>query len=548
MENDLRIGVITEEAKIKNLATSLSQLSKDVKILELGVKEGRTNFEQYAAGIAKVKSAADSLGASERQLINLNSQMYQSQQRVKNGWTSMSGALNDIHTTLKARATPAVVSMSQAFQDSAQFSMGFGQGLRAVANNVEYLSQQLILLNQAAGGWKNAFKAIGAAIMGPMGILMGISLLSSGIQMLTAYLSSSDKKAEDLLEKMTKLAELKWGKLSLINAVALSSEVGGKKGALDEYVKSKGYDQNNLYALAATDETLLKLMTDYYGAVQKSSNLTDSFFDKLFKNHDELEKKRKQSSEDLKKATSEEMDALRGKIEVIQATQEFETKYREETLKLIEKAFPSLGKENEAYKTRLDLWERLGNTEYFKLIDAQTKKEMGAFIGGVRGTEVKEYNPFKNETPDTVFRDWKKDNEFLVGGVQGGIRGALGYFNNALDQTIQKLGLAKSVFGSFIAGVIDGLLKVAQQYLANAFLQGILGIATGGASGVVAGGSAGVGYGGGLIDKSSVGNFVASSAGSPMALTGVLKGDGRDIYAVARFQYQRNVIRGGKGW
>jgi hypothetical protein len=186
MADEIKLQVsVSGSPTIQKLKDEIKKLNKE--FLGLSVD----NIPRQKELGASIVSLKDQVASLTKVTLSSNAQMKES--------------YFALGTELRSRATPAVVSLSQAFQDSAQFSMGFGQGLRAVANNVEYLSQQLILLHQKAGSSSAMFTAIGQAIKGPMGILLGISLASSGLQLLTQWFANSAREAEKAKESNEKL-------------------------------------------------------------------------------------------------------------------------------------------------------------------------------------------------------------------------------------------------------------------------------------------------------------------------------------------------------
>ena len=69
-------------------------------------------------------------------------------------------------------AVPALTSFSQVVQDAPY-------GIRGVANNIQQLTMQMGHLSANAGGTKNALKAMVGSLVGPAGILLAVSLVTS---------------------------------------------------------------------------------------------------------------------------------------------------------------------------------------------------------------------------------------------------------------------------------------------------------------------------------------------------------------------------------
>jgi lambda family phage tail tape measure protein len=75
------------------------------------------------------------------------------------------------------RSTIALTSLNQVVQD-----LPFG--FIGIQNNIPNLVQQFSLLSKESGGFKNALVAVGNAISGPIGLVAGVSLLTTGLTVL----------------------------------------------------------------------------------------------------------------------------------------------------------------------------------------------------------------------------------------------------------------------------------------------------------------------------------------------------------------------------
>lgn len=146
--------------------------------------------------------------------------------------------------TTKTNAVPAMTSFSQVIQDSPY-------GIRGVANNIQQLTSQMGYLATSAGGVGGAMKALVGSLIGPAGILLAVSVVTS---LLVAYgdklefaASQSEKLAEATKkyvgEAMTEISQLRI-LISIAEDVANSTDVRG--AAIEEINKKYGKYLGNL--------------------------------------------------------------------------------------------------------------------------------------------------------------------------------------------------------------------------------------------------------------------------------------------------------------
>lgn len=95
--------------------------------------------------------------------------------------------------TTKDQATPALTSFSQVIQDAPY-------GIRGVANNIQQLTMQMGYLASQSNGTRGIFKALAGSLIGPGGILLAVSVVTS---LLVAY----GDKLEFVASQAEKLAE-----------------------------------------------------------------------------------------------------------------------------------------------------------------------------------------------------------------------------------------------------------------------------------------------------------------------------------------------------
>lgn len=102
----------------------------------------------------------------------------------------------------------ALRSLNYVFQDSAVFAYGFQQGLMGIGNNIPMLVEGFQRMKQESGGTAGAFKALGAQLAGPMGIITGISLLVTAVTILPSLFKKSADEVNRMEQAFGKLAQV----------------------------------------------------------------------------------------------------------------------------------------------------------------------------------------------------------------------------------------------------------------------------------------------------------------------------------------------------
>ena len=110
-------------------------------------------------------------------------------------------------TNAMSASRQSVMAFSQGLQDSSQFQMGFGQGVRAISNNIDFFINSLGNVRAASGSWKGAISAMGQSLMGVGGLLVALNLVTTAIQIFSQSSVKDTAKAKEEAEKYT--AELK---------------------------------------------------------------------------------------------------------------------------------------------------------------------------------------------------------------------------------------------------------------------------------------------------------------------------------------------------
>lgn len=135
-----------------------------------------------------------------------------------------------------ANATNTMMEFSRVVQDAPY-------GIRGVANNIQQLVGNFGYLSKSAGGAGNAMKAMVSSLMGPAGILLAVSLVTSLLVQYGDQLASIGSKSSKLAKKNEELAK----SFETSNSV-LEAEIGALDAQL-EIMKLQKVSTKELIAL-----------------------------------------------------------------------------------------------------------------------------------------------------------------------------------------------------------------------------------------------------------------------------------------------------------
>jgi len=172
----------------KKTATASQQLEKEIKKIVAGEGNLERVSDLATAALEEQTAAAQRLAevskAVEGAVGKKGKQILEGSGQVK-GLADASGS-----------ASFALLSLGQAFQDSAQFGMGFAQGLRAVNNNIQQTFTALALGSVQAGGFGNLLSTMRGQLWGPGGLILGFSALSAAIEVYFTSQQKANKEAD----------------------------------------------------------------------------------------------------------------------------------------------------------------------------------------------------------------------------------------------------------------------------------------------------------------------------------------------------------------
>jgi len=232
---------MAEQNVVIKIQADVSKATNNIKVLQEAIAKLSTSGTQAAAGTEKVGNAAKKTATASQLLdkeikkiiageanldkvADLATAALKEQTAAAERLAEVSAAVEEavgkkgkqvlegagqVRTLGDASgaASFALLSVGQAFQDSAQFGMGFAQGLRAVNNNIQQVFTSIALGSAQAGGFKNFFAEMRGQLFGPGGAIIAFSILSAGLEFFANRAQQAEKATKLLNDALGESAE-----------------------------------------------------------------------------------------------------------------------------------------------------------------------------------------------------------------------------------------------------------------------------------------------------------------------------------------------------
>ena len=118
--------------------------------------------------------------------------------RAKSSLNSLKQANTDLGKSFD-KTSPKIASGSNTLMQFSRIAQDAPFGIIGIGNNLTATAESFGYLAKQSGGAGNALKAIGSSILGTGGILLGVSLLTTGL----TYLAQNGLTVSDVFNKMT---------------------------------------------------------------------------------------------------------------------------------------------------------------------------------------------------------------------------------------------------------------------------------------------------------------------------------------------------------
>lgn len=206
--------IVNLTANAKGFVAGTGQAQKALQNFNQGIiasTQGITKFRgangQFITTAQAATQVVAQLTAEKEKMLAIENQLSKVLSKSEMALLRSSGAVRGL-TAGTGSASFALLSLGQAFQDSAQFGMGFAQGFRAINNNIQQTFTAIALGSVQMGGFNNLMKAMGGSLLGPGGLILAFSALSAGVEFFSTRAQKAKKEAEELSNTFADLAEV----------------------------------------------------------------------------------------------------------------------------------------------------------------------------------------------------------------------------------------------------------------------------------------------------------------------------------------------------
>jgi hypothetical protein len=205
--------IVNLTANAKGFVAGTSQAQKALQNFNQGIlasTQGVTRFRgangQFITTAQAAKQVVAQLTAEKQKMLAIENQLSQVLSKSEMALLRSSGAVKGLSAGTGS-ASFALLSLGQAFQDSAQFGMGFAQGFRAINNNIQQTFTAIALGSVQMGGFNNLIKAMGGSLLGPGGLILAFSALSAGVEFFATRAQKAAKDADELAKSFNEAAD-----------------------------------------------------------------------------------------------------------------------------------------------------------------------------------------------------------------------------------------------------------------------------------------------------------------------------------------------------
>lgn len=199
----------TVAAQADQLQAELSDASQAVAALDALLEQLDFPVELRAEVIAGFKEGLQEAGMAAQQMGAQLEAAGTGARGAQGSLQRMQGQVTGVASAFQRNANPALASFSYVMNDSMMFTYGFRQGLMGIANNVGPLIQQLQSLKAATGSSVLAMKALGASMLGPMGIVIAINAAMTAVMLFGSKskdaFGGAKKAAEDAAKEIERM-------------------------------------------------------------------------------------------------------------------------------------------------------------------------------------------------------------------------------------------------------------------------------------------------------------------------------------------------------
>lgn len=312
------------------IGADIADFQKKIQEVEFDIKE-----------LSKVKLDRLKLGLDTTEI---NAQI----KDAKNNLNTLKSTVKDTGASFSGMA-PKVANGGNALMQFSRIAQDAPFGIIGIGNNITATVESFGYLKQATGSTGGALKALGQSIVGSGGILLGVSLLTTGL----TYLAQSGLTVGDVIDKITGNFD-EFGR-------ALSK-------ANEEAVKNSAAEISGLNALVSVAKNVNLSMRDRLTAVNELQKSYPGYFGNLSKEQI-LNGNVKSAVEGVTQALIAKAKAQAFTAELVKLSQE-EFKLEEEKEKLLKKRIDAEREQARAIANVVKVNKSRGDAEAFQAVNS----------------------------------------------------------------------------------------------------------------------------------------------------------------------------------
>ncbi len=233
-------------AEINNLISTQESIISQANIA------AQKSYNEVGKELDRLRVRYDGITEAEKQVTDSRFRLFYANQRLTENMNSMSGSMARIESQTKMSSL-AFMNFGRIVQDAPFGLIGIANNIDPLLVSFSMLSQEIDKSTGKIRGAMGAFKAMGAQLFGPAGLIFLLgSALPSALLLLQKRQQEATKESDKLAEAFKRVAE------EFANLVA---EAAGEKG-LKEVTKELTDTENKLKALDKTTEDFNKRLSD----------------------------------------------------------------------------------------------------------------------------------------------------------------------------------------------------------------------------------------------------------------------------------------------
>jgi hypothetical protein len=233
---------------------SLSEINNLISVQEGKIQRATQAAEEAYRDVGmeldRLKVRYEGIDQAQTAIVNSQGKLFYANERLQSGFNSMSGSMQGITSQTK-NASLAFMNFGRIVQDAPFGLIGISNNIDPLLVSFRHLSQEIDITTGRARGALGAFKAMGAQLLGPAGLIFLLgSALPSALLVLQSRQRESKKESDKLADAFERVRE---------EFAKLAAEAAGEKG-LEAINEELAVSEK---ALENVDKAIKKLNRDF---------------------------------------------------------------------------------------------------------------------------------------------------------------------------------------------------------------------------------------------------------------------------------------------